>query len=227
VAVFNSVVTVAALTLAYAVQGQLAYELKWKPKKGEAHVYELFIKDKDSSVEAAVEHKVTEVKSDGTYTVQSRSLGAIVRVAGSDIRDDRPNEARATFDPFGRLVELKGGTTGLAKYRSALLTKFVAPPLAGDLGMKWTYERERDRPTGLAACKIEYTLSSAKDGMAEVQFKFTELGGEFSQTATGTWWINTTNTNKWLPVRMEAKVKNFAGSESAETEIKLVLRRPE
>ncbi len=218
--------TLAALTLAFAVQGQLAYELKWKPRKGETHVYEIFIKDKDSSVEASVEHKVTEVKRDGSYTVQSRSLGAMVRTAGSDVRDDRPNEARATFDAFGRLVEMKEGTTGLAKYRSALLTKFVAPPTAGDLGMKWTYEREKDRPSGLAACKIEYTLLSAKDGMAEVQFKFTEMGGAFPQTATGTWWINITNKDTWLPVRMEAKVKNFAGGESPETELRLALRKP-
>ncbi len=219
-------VTLAALSFGLALQGQLAYELKWKPKRGETHVYELFIKDKETSVEAAVEHKVIEVKSDGVYTVQSRSLGAIVRVAGSDIRDDRPNEARATFDAFGRLIEMKEGTTGLAKYRSALLTRFVSPPLPGDLGMKWTYEREKDRPAGLAACKIEYTFSNVKDGLAEVQFKFTEMGGEFPQTAIGTWWINITNTNAWLPVKMEAKVKNFVGSESSETEVKLALRKP-
>lgn len=226
-AVLNSVVTLAALTLATALHGQLYFPLKWEPKKGVAHVYEFFLKDKDTSVEAAVEHKVTEVGKDGSYTVQSRSLGAIVRIAGSDIRDDRPNEASATFDDRGRLKEIKGGTAGLEKYRSALLTHFVCNggDGGGDIGATWTYQRAKDEPKGLPACKIDYKITSASKGspIVEVKFTFTELGGEFPQTATGTWWIDCVTR---VPQRMEAKVKNFAGIESAETEIKIVLRKP-
>lgn len=215
-----------SLLLAVAVHGQLSYTLKWEPKRGETHVYELFISDKDSSVEAAVEHKVTEVKSDGTYTVQSRSLGAFVRIGAEEVRDDRRNEARAVFDAFGGLIELKEGTTGLAKYRSALLTKFVAPPKAASSpNLKWTYEREKGRPAGLGAVTIEYEFTAIKDNQAEVKFKFTEKGGTHPQTATGTWWIEWSDM-RWLPVRMEAKVKNFVGSESPETTVTLALRRP-
>jgi hypothetical protein len=214
----------AALVLA---QAQLYYPLKWEPKKGATHVYEFFLKDKESSVEASVEHKVTDVSRDGSYSVRSRSLGALVRIAGSEIRDDRPNESTATFDDRGRLKEIKGGTTGLEKYRSALLTNFVCNTGdgGGDAGTTWTYERAKDEPSGLPACKIEYKITSAKKGdpIVEVQFTFTELGGEHPQMATGKWWVDCTTR---VPQKMEAKVKNFVGTQSGETEIKLVLRKP-
>lgn len=216
-----------ALTLALAAQGQLYYPLKWEPKRGETHVYELFIKDKDTSVEASVEHKVTQVGKDGSYTVQSRSLGALVRVAGSEIRDDRPNEAIASFDDRGRLKEIKGGSAGLEKYRSALLMRFVCNEASGggDIGAAWTYERPKDAPKGLPGCKVEYTIAAydSTTKLVRVNFVFTELGGEFPQTATGSWWIH---VDTRLPHRLDAKVKNFAGSQSAETEVKLALRKP-
>lgn len=215
-----------AATLFFA-QSQLYFPLKWVPKKGEIHVYEFFLKDKEASVEASLEHKVTEVGKDGSYSVQSRSLGALVRIAGSEIRDDRPNESTATFDDRGRLKEIKGGTTGLEKYRSALLTNFVCNvgDGGGDNGTTWTYERAKDEPNGLPACRIVYKIVSAKmgDPIVEVQFTFTELGGEHPQTATGKWWIDCVTR---VPQKMEAKVKNFVGSQSGETEIRLVLRKP-
>jgi hypothetical protein len=208
-------------------QSQLYYPLKWEPKKGETHVYEFFLKDKDTSVEASVEHKVADVGRDGSYSIKSRSLGALVRIAGSDIRDDRPNESTATFDDRGRLKEIKGGSAGLEKYRHALLTKFVcnAGDGGGDVGTTWTYERAKDGPQGLPACKIEYKIVAAKKGdpIVEVQFTFTELGGEHPQSATGKWWIDCTTR---VPQKMEAKVKNFVGAQSGETEVRLVLRRP-
>jgi hypothetical protein len=214
---------VTSLLLAVAVHGQLSYSLKWEPKKGETHVYEIFIKDKETSVEAAVEHKVTEVKSDGTYTVQSRSLGALIRFGAEEIRDDRPSETTAEFDAFGQLQEISGGTAGPAKYRNALLMRFVAPHVPVKVNDAWTYARNTAKPTGLSAIGVTYSLKAVKDSIAEVTFVFTEKGGEFPQTATGTWWVDVRNG---LPQRLEAKVKNFVGSESPETTVTLALRRP-
>jgi hypothetical protein len=215
--------TLTALTFALAVHGQDALELRWRPKEGETHVYELLLKDKETSVEASVEHKVTDVRQDGGYEVRSRSLGAIVKLAGSEIKDDRPNEATATFDAFGRLGEIKGGSAGLEKVRNALLTRFVAPPAAVKPGDKWSSAREKDRPAGLAASTVEYTFKGVKDGLAEVAFTFVEKGGSFPQSASGTWWVD---AKTGLPVKFEAKVKNFVGQESPETEVRLSLRRP-
>lgn len=211
-----------ALLLAVALHPQLSYELKWRPAKGDTLVYEFFLKDSEISVEASVEHKVGQV-DDGGYSVESRSLGALVRIAGSEIKDDRPNASTATFDPFGKLKEIKGGTDGLEKYRNLLLTSFVAPPRGVDLGGKWTYERQKDQPKGLAACVIEYQLVGVKEGLAEVKFKLTEKGGDFPQSATGTWWIDT--SKKWVAQKFEAKVKNFVGSENPETEVRFALRK--
>jgi hypothetical protein len=215
--------TLPALALAAALVQQDAYALKWQPKRGETHVYELFLSDKETSVEASVEHKVADVKPDGSYTVQSRSLGALVRLAGSEFRDDRPNEASASFDAYGRLIEVKDRTTGLEKVRNALLTRFVAPPVPVKPGDKWSCEREKDRPAGLAAVSVEYTFKSVKDGVAEVGFTFLEKGGQFPQSATGTWWVD---TKSGLPQRFEAKVKNFVGQEGPDTDVKIALRKP-
>ena len=210
-----------ALILALAFQPQATYDLKWRPAKGDTLVYELFIKDKEMSVEASIERKVSKVDEQG-YTVESRSLGAFVRIAGSEIKDDRPNPASATFDPFGKLRDLKEGTTGLEKYRNVLLTTFVAPPQAVGVGGKWVYERPQDQPKGLAACVIEYRFEGVKDGFAQIAFTFTEKGGDHPQSATGTWWLDT--SKKWVPQKFEAKVKNFLGQDIAETEVRLALR---
>ena len=45
--------TMTALILVAVLQPQATYELKWKPAKGDTLVYELFIKDKEMSVEAS------------------------------------------------------------------------------------------------------------------------------------------------------------------------------
>lgn len=218
--------TLAALTLAVALQAQYSYSLKWEPKKGATLVYEYYLKDPETTVEATLEHKVTELTQDGSYTVTSRSLGALVRIAGNEFKDERPNEAKATYDSFGRLKELTEGTTGLEKYRSALLTKFVAPEKGVAVGTTWTYERPKDDPKGLAAIKIEYRVADHTADHVLVQFTFTELGGQHPQTATGTWWVSKSRERLWVPVRMEAKVKNFLGSPSENTDVRLVLRTP-
>lgn len=211
-----------AIVLAALLQ-QEAYALKWKPNEGETHVYEIFIKDKETSVEAAVEHKVTGVAKDGAYKVRSRSLGALIRFGAEEIRDDRPSEATAAFDAFGQLQEISGGTAGPAKYRNALLMRFVAPHVPVKVNDAWTYSRNTAKPTGLSAIGVTYSLKAVKDSIAEVTFVFTEKGGEFPQTATGTWWVDVRNG---LPQRLEAKVKNFVGSENPETTVTLALRKP-
>jgi hypothetical protein len=211
-----------AIVLA-ALLHQEAYSLKWGPNEGETHVYELFIKDKETSVEASVEHKVTTVAKDGTYKVRSRSLGALIRFGAEEIRDDRPGESIATFDAFGQLQEISGGTAGLEKYRNALLMRFVAPQIPVKVNDAWTYARDAAKPTGLSAISVTYTLKAVKDSVAEVAFAFTEKGGEFPQTATGTWWVDVRNG---LPQRLETRVKNFVGSENPETTVTLVLRKP-
>ncbi len=212
----------AALTLA-ALLNQDAYDLKWAPKKGEVHVYELFIKDKQMAIEAAIEHTVSAVGKDGGYEVKSKSLGAFLRFGAEEIRDNRPNEAVGKFDAFGRLLDLKEGTTGPEKYRSTLLTRFVAPPKAVKSGDKWSDVRAKGKFEGLDVTTTEYTLKAVKDGVAEVAIVFTEKGGEFPQSATGTWWVDVRNG---LPHRLEAKVKNFVGSDNPMTDVTVALKLP-
>lgn len=211
-----------ALAFAFALH-QLVYPLRWEPKKGESFVYDYFLKDKETSVEAAIKRAVKGVKKDGSFEIESRSLGALVRTGASEVRDDRPNASTATFDPSGHLVAITGGIAGLAKYRFAILTSFVAPPKAVVPSDSWKSEREKDRPAGLSASSVTYTFKSVTDGVAEVGFVSTESSGAFPQSATGTWWID---ARTGLALKFEAKVKNFVGSEGAETELRLTLRKP-
>lgn len=205
-----------------AVMAQDSFTLKWVPSKGETHVYELFTKDAEMALEASIEHSVMSVGRDGSYEVRSKSLGAFLRFGAQEIRDDRPNEAIGKFDAFGRIQSLKEGTVGPEKYRHALLTRFVAPTKAVKPGDKWTDERPKDKFEGVGASTTQYTLKVVKDGVAEVAFVFTEKGVDSPQTATGTWWVD---ARTGLPRRLEAKVKNFLGSENPNTDVTLALKQ--
>ena len=121
-----------ALILAAALAPQDAYALKWTPKRGGLSVYDLFIEGAGGtiggSIQAALEHRVVDVRSDGSYSIRSRSLGKVVRMDGGEIKDDRPNVRTAKFDSFGHLTGVLGGRQDLESYRQILLTRFVSPP---------------------------------------------------------------------------------------------------
>ncbi|MCH8978719.1 MAG: hypothetical protein IH945_05690 [Armatimonadetes bacterium] len=214
-----------ALILAAALAPQDAYALKWRPERGGVSVYDLFVDGAGGtiggSVEAALEHRVVDVRSDGSYSIRSRSLGAIVRMDGGEIKDDRPNVRTAKFDSFGHLTELVGGRQELESYRQILLTTFVSPPGNVAVGGSWRYDREKERPKGLAACRIEYKLLAVEDGSARVSFRFTELEGTAAQTAEGTWWID---VKSGQATKMEAKVANYLGTSGASANVRLTRR---
>ena len=214
-----------ALILAAALAPQDAYALKWTPARGGVSVYDLFVDGAGGtmggSVEAALEHRVVDVRGDGSYSIRSRSLGAVVRMDGGEIKDDRPNVRTAKFDSFGHLVDIVGGKQELESYRQILLTRFVSPPGNVAVGGSWRYERETDRPRGLAGCRIEYTLLAVEEGSARVSFRFKELQGASPQTAEGIWWIDVKSGEA---TRMEAKVANYLGTPGAAADVRLTRR---
>jgi len=214
-----------ALILAAALAPQDAYALRWTPRRGGLTVYDTLVDGAGGtvrgSIEAAVEHRVVDVRSDGSYSLRSRSLGAVVRVDGGETVDDRPKVRTAKFDSFGHLTNVVGARQGLETYRQILLTAFVAPPGDVAVGGSWRYEREKDRPKGLAACRIEYKLLSVEAGSARVSFRFKEMEGASAQTAEGMWWID---LRSGLASKMEAKVSNYLGSPGASVSLRLTRR---
>lgn len=213
------------LILAAALVPQDAYALKWRPERGGLSVYDIFVDGAGGtmggSVEAALEHRVVDVRSDGSYSIRSRSLGAVVRTDGGEIKDDRPNLRTVKFDSFGHLIDVVGGKQGLESYRQILLTTFVSPPGKVAVGGSWRYEREKDRPKGLAGCRIEYTLLAVEEGSARVSFDYKELEGGSAQTAKGTWWID---VKSGQATKMEAKVANYLGTPGAAADVRLTRR---
>lgn len=214
-----------ALILAAMLSPQDAYALKWEPVRGSVSVYDMLVDGAggtiDGSIEAVLERRVEDVKGDGSYTIRSRSLGAVVRMDGGEIKDDRPNVRTAKFDSFGHLTEVVGSRQELQSYRQILLTMFVAPPGAVAIGGGWRYDREKDRPQGLAASRIEYKLLSVTDGSARVSFSYTELEGTVVQKAEGTWWID---VKSGQATKMVAKVTNYLGTAGASANVRFTRR---
>ena len=214
-----------ALLVASTMLSQDTYALLWKPKEGEKTVYEFYLDYSDSSiggsVEASIEYVVSDVSANGSYLIVSRSLGAILRLQGQEIKDDRLNESTAKFGYSGDLIEIQKGTRDVERYRQALLTRFVAPPASVKLTESWSYERKKDRPKGLGACKVDFRLVSVSNGQAHVSFTFTESGVESPMTAKGDWWIDTATGQ---PVLMSAKVENYLGKKGAEANVRIIRR---
>ena len=89
------------------------------------------------------------------------------------------------------------------------------------LHWSWRYDRETDRPKGLASSRIEYKLLSVTDGTARVSFSYTELEGTAAQKAEGTWWID---VESGQATRMVAKVNNYLGTAGASVNVRLTQR---
>ncbi|HXH60304.1 MAG TPA: hypothetical protein VNI20_03000 [Fimbriimonadaceae bacterium] len=193
------------------------YTLAWRPKKNDTVVYEYYMQDKTVSVEAAVEYHVTKVGSDGGYTVRSKSLGAMIRTNGQEMRDERPNERTADFDARGRLVSY-GDKPTAEQLRTVYLTRFVAPEGPVGPGETWKVDFKNDPapPT-----TTEYTLASVTGGFAVVTFKSDEKTGDHPQSAQGSWWIDVSTGQ---PTKFEATVTNFMGREGSETTLRLTRR---
>ncbi len=205
-----------------------ALTFAWKPVKGSMATYDFFMEGKDAktngSVEAAIERKVVEVKKDGSYKIVSRVLGSIVRIAGSEIKDETTHETTATFDSFGRLKELKGEKGGAERYRHALLTQFVRPESAIDIKGTWRYESKVPKVEGLGSVSVLYTFNAIEGGVATVGFVFVESEVPDGQKATGTWWIDVKSGEI---EKMEARVTNYVGSPGSVANVRLVRRKPE
>lgn len=213
------------LLLASTLLSQDTYALLWTPKKGEKAVYEIFVDNRvgkeGSSVEASLEYVVRGVSADGSYTVDGKSLGAILRLDGQELKDDRPNESSAKFGFSGDLIEITKGSRDIERYRQALLTRFIAPPASVKVTESWTYERKKDIPKGLGACKINFRLLSVVNGQARVAFDFKETGVESPMTAKGNWWIDIATGQ---PVRMSAQVLNYLGKADAKAAVRISRR---
>lgn len=201
------------------------YDLAWKAVKGRAVVYGFSVEGKDAqvagSVEAVIERKVVEVKDGGGYKVLSRVLGSTVRIAGSEIKDDRQHESSARFEPNGGLVSVSGEGEKAEQYRHALLTQFVRPMKKIKVGDSWNFSFEKKGVEGLGKVSVQYTLVAAEGGEATVKFVFIEAETKAGQKAGGTWRVN---VGSGEIEGMEAKVTNYSGAIGSVANVKLVRR---
>lgn len=220
----RKILLLAMLLCSVAWAAQQTRQLCWKPAQGDKFAYEMFlaVPGDQFELEARIEHEVAFVDEMGSYGVRSKSAGALLKVRGSEMRDERPNDRVARYGAEGQLLEIQSGNQDMESYRLAIVTKFVAPPVPVKEGDTWRYEGSGLKVEGLPKFSVRYkferVITENGKSLAEVTFKIEESSGESPQKGEGKWMIDLTNG---FPNSMEAQIENFQGKKDAKATVRL------
>lgn len=193
--------TLAFFTLASTIANlpvEDAYALQWMPTKGQTLDIAMAIKGTEGGqqllIDAAVKQTVDSVSKDG-YQMTSESLGAIVRIAGQEIRDDRKTKTVVKYFPNGAVKEFGKMDDKGESMRIAVATRFIAPSVPTKVGDGWlyVYPEKGDFP----GARMSFGLKSVENGIATVTFIFGTDRREKPYAGRGTWKIDT-NTGLWV-----------------------------
>lgn len=185
--------SVAMLALAQGVT------LKRAPQAGEELKYKLRMEFGifgDTAVYTSVlTEKVTEVKPDGSYTIEASQSDYKVELFGDQgvVRDEDLPKQNITFTPWGDVVTVKGGLVNESVYRLANLQAVRLPKVAIAKGDKWEAAIPKNVDTGVFEAKATYTYEDdEKIGDFETiraEFEYSEVAGDPARSQ-GKVWLN-------------------------------------
>lgn len=190
-------------------------DLRWRPKVNDRLTYEYSLEAVGGaamSVTAYLDITVTQAGEAG-FTTRTVSRGALVTMAGSEIRDNRPNPVTARFGFRGDLLELLEGAKDRGAYELGRGTKFIAPPRAVKSGDTWTHSFAAEPDLGVKASnwigKYEGITASAQGQRAKVSFTLTD--GDKSKdsfSAKGVWMVDVATG---IPETLAAELTQLGG----------------
>ncbi len=138
--------------------------------------------ESQDSVVGQVRQKVTTAGRSG-YTVESVSLGALVRIAGAETRDERENRTVIEFAHNGAVIKVVKAGDAASTFRNASLTRFVSPPSAVEVGGSW--QQVYPSTAAFVGARITYKLVAVEGDSAKVDFSYSEDDREKPALATG------------------------------------------
>ncbi len=190
-------------------------DLRWSPKVNDRLTYEYSLEAVGASpmsVTAYLDIAVTQAGPDG-FTTRTVSRGALISMAGSEIRDNRPNPVTARYGAQGNLLEILEGTKDRGAYELGRATKFIAPGAAVKQGDTWTHSFSSDTELGvrtsLWAGKFEGVTATAQGQRAKVSFSVTD--GEKKKeafSAKGVWMVDIATG---IPESLSAELQQLGG----------------
>jgi len=184
-----------------------AYALQWLPMKGQTLEIAMAITGTEGgeplSIDAAVKQTVDSVSKEG-YQMTSESLGALVRIAGQEIRDDRKTKTVVKYFPNGAVKEFGKMDDKGESMRVAVATRFIAPSVPTKVGDGWlyVYPEKGDFP----GARMSFGLKSVENDIATVTFNFGSDRRERPYVGRGTWKIDT-KTGLW--VSLDATIETW------------------
>ncbi len=182
-----------------ALAAQAGVTLARKPKANEEHKYRLKanVELGGQAVEVAgvQSEKVTEVGTDGTYTVESKTSDLKISVGGQEFpAPDSGNGTTIVYNADGTIKEIRGDQTGADTYRFANLSVFFAPGKEVKTGDAWTHEAKADAKTGAVAAKATYKVVGEEKiaglDTYKIEFSTKESEGDTPASAEGTIYVD-------------------------------------
>jgi hypothetical protein len=200
-------------TFALAAQ---AGPLVRKPKVGEELKYRIKVNvdfgGQDIVFSGLQTEKITEVGTDGTYTVESRRSDIKVMVGGQEMEGAGSEAETATTSVYnldGTIKEIRGDQADGSAYRFSNLLSVFLNGKEAKVGDTWSNEKAGDTKTGAAGYKSTYKIvGEEKIGSSDtwkVEFSTKESEGDAPATADGTVWLDKAEATM---VKMESKWTN-------------------
>jgi len=199
-----------------------SYALRWSPRMGESLTYTMRAVSHDAEnpmeIEASLKQTVT-VLDDHGYLIESMNLGALMRVGGQDIRDNRGSKSELVFTKRGAVATVKLGKNDdeQNQWMFAVARAFVAPDKPVEVGGGWQYEYPAKG--AFEGARLTYNMESLSDGNAKVNFVLGGPGRERPELGKGYWLIDA-KSGLWQSMEGE-----FVGLFGATAKVSLSLKR--
>jgi hypothetical protein len=211
----TSVVLLGVLVAGTALAVHDGVSLKRKAKVGDEAEYKVsakFSSDTGDILFAESEsEKVTDVKTDGSWTVETNANHITVNVAGQEVSSP-DNKATTEFLPNGKVKNITVDPPAEADtYRIANLSAFEAPDGVKNVGDDITFTEPADKAHGTPEYKGDFkvlALEKVKDwDTVKLGFDVEETEGDQKSSSKGTIWISAADgslvkaENNWKDVQ--------------------------
>jgi hypothetical protein len=181
-----AIASVLLVACAFAAQGK-GYDLVWKPKAGESHIYRLSLKASVESSEILVtgdlHYKVKKVEPSGDYTLESQMRNGRLTFMGEEmpIGDEEDVDVQR-YNARGELIDMTtADEDGSLERVFQQVCDFVPPSKAVKVGDEWESVIKADSKANTPAATNKYKVLQVETvgGMEIVKIKAT-----YSQSKT-------------------------------------------
>lgn len=175
--------------------------LKYTPKVGDTLKFkltaEMELMGTSATVTGTVEDKVSEVATDGGYTVESSSTNMVGNFGGQEMPVP-DSKSTSKYSATGTLLDIQGeevaGSSAADAWRRANLANFIYPTTPVKTGDTWTSSVTADAKTGAVASTTTYSVDSfekiGSHDTVKVKFTSKETAGDTPASSDGFVWLD-------------------------------------